>query len=517
MAALDAKNCRWQALLIAMLPVAFPSQAEDWKITPAISVGEMYSDNINLANSGQKFSDYVTTITPGISVHSTGGRVSSNISYSLQNVYYANRSYLDNTYQLLDATGNAKLIDKTLFMDAGASIHQQPISLIGSIGVDNTSATGNLANVTTTRLSPYLIDRFDSLATADARYTHQTMSYSEAELSSIAGNRVGTLSNSTSDQILLSLKSGADFNNFLWELNLSDSRVGYTYLPAVTLAQYSANMGYLITPHFKTTLTAGYEDDSYVYIGQKPQNTFWNIGFAWSPSIRTKLAVAEGERYFGKTHSINFSHYTRLISWSTTYGQDVTTNILQQTIPPATTLEQLLMAQIPDPLVRQQTVQSILASLGSQSSIFAQNITTNQVYLVKSFSNTLTIILPRNVFLLTIFNSKTDSLQQGFNSFYSGSAINYTNVNQYGGSASWNNQLTPVLSTNMSINTTCITFPGQGLDEKFSSFNFGLNRKFSTKLNGNILFRHQLSNSSSSAVATSYRENAITANLIYTF
>ena len=514
---------RHAALLLVILQAATPLQAADWKITPSISASEMYSDNIFLGSPGSQLSDFVTTIIPGISVTGTGDRLKANLNYSLQNINYLKHNSLDYITQQLNATGNATLIEQTLFLDAGASISQQPTTLAGPIGVGNSSPTGNLANITTTSLSPYLIHRFNTFATGLARYTHQTMNFSQAGPSNNAGYDYntygsGNLFNSTSDTELVNLNSGADFNNLLWGLNLSNSRINYTGMNSMTLAQYSADLGYLITPRFKTTVTGGYEDDSYVYFGQNPQSTFWNIGFDWSPSVRTKFEVAEGERFFGRTHTVKFTHYTRLTSWNASYMQDVTTSILQQTVPPAVTLDQMLMAQIPDPATRQQVVQAMLASLGSQSALFAQNILTNQIYLVKSLNTSVAVTLPKDTFLLTIFNTKTTPLQQGINSFLGiNSSFNYMNTDQYGGTLSWNKQLNPLLSANANFNMTFITFPGQILEEKMSSFIVGLNRRLSPKLNGNLLYRHQIFDSTPSSMGYSFSENAVIASLMYLF
>ena len=503
-----------------MLPIS-PIHAADWTVTPSIGASEMYSDNIFLSPPQYQLSDFVTTLTPGITVTGTGERLKASLNYSLQDINYAKYSSMDYITQQLNATGNATLIDQTLFLDAGASISQQPLYLAGPMGLGNSSATGNLANVTTTSVSPYVTHRFNTFATGMARYTHQTMDMSQAGPSNVNGYGGGYglgLFNSTSDTALATLNSGSDFNNLLWGLNLSNTRINYAGMPPMTLAQYSANLGYLITPRFKVIATGGYEDDSFAYIGQNPRSNFWSLGFDWSPSVRTKLEVAEGERFFGRTHTLKFTHFNRRTSWNASYIQDVTTMLMQQTVPPSVTLDQMLQAQIPDPAARQQVVQSMLAALGPQSMLFAQNIMTNQILLTKTFTASAALTLPRDTFLLTIFNTKSAPLQQA-TSFLPGAygAYNYMNIDQYGGTLSWNKQLTPLLSANANINTTYITFPGQTLEEKMRSFTAGLGRKLSPKLSGNLMVRHQTLDSTPANIGYSYSENAVIASLMYLF
>ncbi len=504
-------------LALSATPLA---QAADWTITPSISASEMYSDNIFLSPSPNQLSDFVTTLMPGIAVQGTSDRLKAKMNYSLQDINYAKYSSFDYITQQLSASGNADLIGKTLFLDAAASISQQPLYIAGPMGFGNTSANGNLANVTTTTVSPYVTHRFGSFATGLVRYTHQTMNMSQAgpSVNGYAGGYGLGMFNSTTDTALATLNSGSDFNNLIWGLNLNNSSIRYEGMPPMTLAQYSANLGYLITPRFKAIATAGIEDDSFAYIGQNPRSNFWSLGFDWSPSVRTKLEVAEGERFFGRTHSLNFTHYSRMTTWNASYTQDVTTMLMQQTVPPSVTLDQLLQSQIPDPATRQQVVQSMLASLGSQSFLFAQNIMTNQIMLVKTLKASATLALPRDTYLATVFNTKTAPLQQAVN-FLPGalSAYNFLNMDQYGGTLSWNRKLNPILSANANFNTTYFTFPGQALEEKMRAFTVGLSRILGPKLNGNFLLRHQSMDSSPANFGYSFSENAAIASIMYLF
>ncbi len=509
------------ALTLAAMLSMSPLYAADWTVVPSIGASEMYSDNIFLSPAPYQLSDFVTTITPGIRVTGTSERLKASLNYSLQDINYTKYSSLDYITQQLNAAGNATLVDQTLFLDAGASISQQPLYMAGPMGLGNSSANGNLENVTTTSISPYVTHRFNTFATGMARYTHQTMDFSQAGPSNINGYGGGYglgMYNSTVDTALATLNSGSDFNNLIWGLNLNNSRISYEGMAPMTLAQYSANLGYLITPRFKVIATGGYEDDSFAYIGQNPRSNFWNLGFDWSPSVRTKLEVTEGERFFGRTHSLNFTHHARMTTWNAIYSQDVTTMLMQQTVPPSVTLDLMLQQQIPDPATRQQVVQSMLAALGSQSMLFAQNVMTNQILLVKTMNASVALALPRDTYLLTLFNTKSAPLQQAVN-FLPGvyGAYNYMNVDQYGGTLSWNKQLNPLLSANANINTTYFTFPGQTLEEKMRSFTVGLSRKLGPRLNGNVMIRHQTMDSTPANIGYSFSENAVIASMMYLF
>ncbi|MBY0578915.1 MAG: TIGR03016 family PEP-CTERM system-associated outer membrane protein [Burkholderiales bacterium] len=497
-----------RALAIFTISIAQTSHAADWKVTPHAHASETYSDNLTLAGPNQEIGDFISEVTPGINLQETGSRTKASLDYSLQRLSYKNQNRLDHVYSHLVTMGEADLIEKSMFLDANASISQQPISLNAAIGANNSNPTGNIVNVATWSLSPYLKHRFGSAAQGEIRFTHQAQSYSSGGPSNTG---IGTLSNSTNNSMKFALSSGTMFNNLLWGLSYNNSKIGYTARPDSRLTDYSASIGYIFTPKFKIMLTGGNENNSYVYIGAKPQGAYWSTEATWAPTSHTKVSVAMGQRYFGKTQSMTLNHVTRLTSLQAAYSQDVTAGVLQQSMTPAAVLDQLLKAQIPNNAARQQAVQSMLASLGTQAALLGQSITTNQVYLHKKFTTTMGINLPKSIIVLTAFSSSSSSLEQG-GSFLQGS-VNYGAVNQQGGTASWNWQISPKLSSNISATLTAFDFPGQNLKENSSLYLFGLTRKFAHGMSGNISYRRQAFDSNPAIL--NYAENAIIASLSY--
>lgn len=53
-------------------------------MTPRLSVGTTYSDNIQLAPSGEEEGDTVLQVDPGISVRKQGGRLNLRLDYTAQ-------------------------------------------------------------------------------------------------------------------------------------------------------------------------------------------------------------------------------------------------------------------------------------------------------------------------------------------------------------------------------------------------------------------------------------------------
>ncbi len=123
----------------AMLAIVFNAYADPWTFTPSLSVSEIFTDNVGLAPSGLESSDFITTVTPGISIARESRRLKLDLNYKLQENFYKNHSDENQFINLLDASGTGELLEDRLFLDASASSSQQNITNTGGITLDNTS------------------------------------------------------------------------------------------------------------------------------------------------------------------------------------------------------------------------------------------------------------------------------------------------------------------------------------------------------------------------------------------
>src|SRR5262245_49848037 len=114
------------ALAAGGFACGFPAFAAKWDITPSISAGETYTDNVGLRTEGEDpSSDFVTTVTPGLSVRGTGGRATLSADYSLQRLQFLHQTQNNDFIHNLNSTGSIELWDKSLFLDGAAQIGQQ--------------------------------------------------------------------------------------------------------------------------------------------------------------------------------------------------------------------------------------------------------------------------------------------------------------------------------------------------------------------------------------------------------
>src|SRR6266705_467502 len=120
----------WTRLLkfsaVLALSSSIPVLGEVSRVETSLSVGETFTDNANATKHGQ--SDWITEVTPTISVHRTGGHVTGSVDASLTNAIYANDSSLSSSFVTLNGRAQVEVIDDSLFVDVNSLISRNNLS-----------------------------------------------------------------------------------------------------------------------------------------------------------------------------------------------------------------------------------------------------------------------------------------------------------------------------------------------------------------------------------------------------
>ncbi|WP_164557874.1 TIGR03016 family PEP-CTERM system-associated outer membrane protein [Massilia atriviolacea] len=500
------------AALAALL--AAPGARADWKFTPTLDLRETYTDNVALSRDEIAKSRLVTELTPGFTLLNRGPRLKLSANYQLH--YYAfdddGVEGVRHAQSQLRAGAKATLIDDLLFLDTDGAIGQQPVSAFGPQANGNGYATANRANVKTWRVSPYLLHRFGSSATAAVRYTHD----------SVDAGRIG-FGDSSSDVLSMNLNSGRSFRRVGWGLQYSHQRVDDSIAPESSIKMVSANARYRVGEDFNLTASAGYDEYDYQSEGEATKGRFWQGGIEWTPSSRTSLVAGAGKRYYGNTYNLQALHRSRRSVWSINYSDSVTTTrsqlLLPATIDTASMLDRLFTAQIPDPLARAQAVEAYIRATGLPASLADSiNYFSNRFILQKQLQASVAFNTARTTLILSAFDSRreglsliqTDSLLTG-----PASARLNDDTTQRGASALWNMRLTSRSGINASWTNARVLSRATGLSSKNAALRLAVTRQFSPKVRGAFEAR-RVSGTTTDQVA-SYRENAVTASLSLQF
>ena len=488
----------------------------NWRIEPRIQVGETYSDNIGLARSNTQ-SEFVTAISPGISIRSSAARSNIDVNYSLNKYFYVRDRDRDTLNHQLRASGDFELVNELIYLDTLANISQQAVSAFGPIGA-NSSVNDNNRTFRSYSISPNFRKAFGRQATVVARYTF-------SQLSSDINN--SAISDSTGNRALIKAESGPAFNEWGWGAEFLDDRTSYTRSADTTFKSLTGNLRYRITPRLFATGSFGVDKNDYVTIGQKPEGAFWTLGGDWRPSRRTSLSFSAGRHYFGNTYALSFQHTARRTSWDISYQQNLSTSRSQFTQPLRVTLRESAENELRtrNPAISDRALQDLvdarvrdLVSAGlDPDSAQGINFQTNTAFLEKKWQGLLAFSYPKSALILRAFDSIRDSATTGTATVLNSSgdfALSQI-IKQSGVGSSWRYQLSPRNNANVGLDLTRVRLVDIGRTDNLTTFNLGITRKLSRSANGSLGYRHVRRDSNFNV--NDYDENSFFGTFLVTF
>jgi len=305
--------------------------ANEWQITPRISVGATYSDNIRLAPSGQAESDLVLQVDPGVSVRKQGGRLDLRFEYTAQGLLYTQQGETRLNNKLL-GSGTAELYQDHLFLDVQGSISQVPnnsggrvdagnLGLVGgSVGGSGSSfatglfnnlnldlpgsadlfspvglfsdiaLTGDQTTASSFSISPYWRQNFGGWAEALLRYRYSLTGFNEDRDSESAPNA----SDGDIQRVELNLKSGRRLSALNWSLDYSHQQQVLQGSSGDDPQQDSGDSteesvkgraDYRLSRRWALLAEAGYENNDVATFQNDNRNgSYWGVGAIWDPN-----------------------------------------------------------------------------------------------------------------------------------------------------------------------------------------------------------------------------------------
>ena len=503
--------------LLALTEIAFAQESESsgagrpsWLITPSISGSLTVTDN---ARPGQveKFSDVITTVTPAVRIDGKGGRVSGNLNFGWQQNYYANESRYNDDQKNLSAAGKAELIEQWLFLDATASIAQNPASVFSTHTVGNELINGNRSETRSFQWSPYIQGFVGGNVGYELRYRN---SLTKSDSGTYAlGSGVDTKAWSGR------LWGGTPLALLGWSLQAEDQR--YSFDSRSTKSnRVLGTLEYRLDPQLKLNISAGKESDNYTNFEYRDRTTS-GYGLDWAPTERTMLTLKKERRSFGDGHTIDFSHRTAQTAWKISDSRSVVIPGQQFTTGAASTAYDLLFLQlassIPDPVARAQAVTLLLQSSGiPANSLIYGNIMTSQPYIERRQQASFSITGVNNTVTFTVQRSRSDRMGSSI-----GPLDDFTlsqNIRQSGFSGSWAHRLSP----NSSLTLNALTSQSRGdtssLETRLRSLSLLYTTKLGPKTTASLGLRQNDFDNASVGTATSdYTEHAITGTLSTAF
>ena len=426
-----------------------PAIAGDWTFTPRIVGQELYTDNVLLTPTNRR-SDFVTTISPGLSISDDSPRLQAKFDYSPTLQYYALTPNLNFIGQNLYANGTATVVPELFFLDARGLLSVQPSvpglgtgllpttvpSLLGPTFFNTSQGIpqSQLAQVSSFSASPYLARRFGDIGSAELRYSFSDTNFNGIQALTPLTPAGTALQNTstTTNEATAAFVTGESLGRLQSRLTLDAAQSSGT--GATNQLIGIVDSAYAINQRIAALATIGHEQIN--FSGLPPthiDDLVWGVGTRLTPNPDATIVLSYGHRNgFSAPYASLFYNLTARTTLSAMYTQGLTTvaqeiannlaisdlNQLGQTVDSRTLLPSLILNP----------------AFGLQGGVFH----------TKQLTATATTDLERDHFNVSI--SRLESLVVAQTTLGSGTSESTTQTN-----ASWSHDLNPRTSTTLGL------------------------------------------------------------------
>lgn len=320
--------------------------AAKWSLEPSLRTAITLSDNVGLASDenlpafGKRRQDVISELTPGLWLQGKGRRYSLDLTYRMQNLFYAREKQYDITNHQGGMTGFAELLRNRLFLDVEGRHFQRPIYAHPGIFLEY-FLPGDRTDVTTLRISPHFRQNVGKNAHLLVRYTHDQTSIEDRASDSVTRRAFARLANRR-------------WGRVAWSLNYKKERVERADYLLMDHETSQGNFRYRFGRRFALVARAGSENhdlglstswtrqyDNGDYLAGGISWRIWRtlrldtlygehyklVRTLWNPSRRTSLDLSWRDRDYGMNPGDSwrgeFSLRFRRSVWLTSYQETV--------------------------------------------------------------------------------------------------------------------------------------------------------------------------------------------------
>ncbi len=297
-------------------------QAGAWQLVPRFSSEETYTDNVRQTKNDRD-GDFITTVSPGVSVRGESARLETNIDYNWRQQLYADETSFDRNNHQLQADIAATGVENWLYFDLNSRISQQSSDTRRFQSLNNRGRNNQLSDVTSLDLAPRIEHSFGSLGEMRLGYAHQIVNRSRAggDPNSDFGPGFNIANGSSiEDGVNLNLESGSITGRMPVQIQAEARDLKFESGRDRKFRSVQSNISYVVDRQFKLKGTSGYDSNTYNSRQGQASGLFWTAGGAWTPSSRTSIDFDWGHRYFGRTIDVKARHTHRRWLFDFSYG-----------------------------------------------------------------------------------------------------------------------------------------------------------------------------------------------------
>jgi uncharacterized protein (PEP-CTERM system associated) len=317
----------------------------EWQFTPQLVIDETYSDNVNLSINN-KVSSLVSQT--GLDLNTVLSSKNLELNFSSKSIYamYSHNHDIDNDFHTLDTNFRLKLAPKGLVLMGNAGITNQSKNTSSNALADIVSGdTVSVENYSTGL--EYSIDNSDFIINSRIQYR---LTQSEDNIGERKGYSIGFVSTngSAARHVFWEARSGYSDNT-----NQGQDGTFYTgeikfglitsYKVTPFLRYYEENnegdlidnsssiesdsfgggLRWLISSKLLLDISHNKPTGSQLGLDGKEQEDYSAVSIQWVPSQRTDLKFDYGQRFYGKSYGLNFTHKNKRLTNKITYVEDV--------------------------------------------------------------------------------------------------------------------------------------------------------------------------------------------------
>lgn len=531
-------------------PSLLPATAPAYVIQPSIGVDVGFTDNAGRGRgngrSGSGRSDAFTVISPTVVVTGDSARIKTNLAYAPQIQLYASTSNQDQVSNFFNGQSLITLAPDAVFLDLRGAVTQS--SILGSGFNNGQTSTYNRQNqvqTTSFSITPYAEHRFGGWGTARIGYSFaRTLQDSASGIATgntvdVFGNPVnvnpvngsqgyGSIGNLTTQRERATFATGENLGRFNDLTTLEAIQYGGSGSYGGSHRNQALNeLGFALTRKITLLGGIGYQDILYsggssgggrnnlVQSNVRINEPTWTVGTRYTPNQDSAVTVLFGRRD-GRA-SVSFDGQFAPTARTRVFGR-YSTGITSDIEDAQNLLDTTSVG--PAGLV----TDSATGAPVSGGSVFGVQ---NGVYRVSRLSLSGLFLANRDSYSVSVGQEDRTTLTTS-TSFFSNNVVPAgTNTSSVFVSASWQHDLAPDLSSNVSAqyassnNTSQLLGATSGRQDTFS-IAASLNKQFTQTLTGNVRYIHseQLGAqgfTSSRINSNNYSENALLVGLRKSF
>lgn len=281
-----------------------------FQISPRITVGEEYNDNIFETQSDRRW-DLITLIAPGVSVADDSNRIKFNLDYSPVFRVYARTPHQDSVGQQALGFGTAELVQDTFFVNARVFASLLPtnggftnfglgLPEITNAGFNSGSGASlsksTLSQVVTAGITPYLVHRFGDFGSGKLGL-NLTQSFSSQTSTGSIGGATGPGESTFTGEVIGQFASGTDWGRYLDFATIDAAKTTGTGVSADSDESILSNkIGYAIRQTFIVFGEFGAESIHYNNVTPRVSITdgIWGVGTTLLPNDQSQITLEYG-------------------------------------------------------------------------------------------------------------------------------------------------------------------------------------------------------------------------------